>query len=63
VEVTRRWQGKAKQRYQAEHVIIATGSVPIDIDAAPLDGERIVNSTAPWSSPRFPSGWASSAPG
>lgn len=36
-------KGKA-QTYQAEHVIIATGSTPIDIDAAPLDGERIVNS-------------------
>lgn len=29
----------------AENIIIATGSVPIDIDAAPLDGERIVDST------------------
>lgn len=30
---------------QAENVIIATGSKPIDIDAAPLDGERIVDSS------------------
>ncbi len=44
VEVTPT-SGKAKpQVHQAEHVIIATGSKPIDIDAAPLDGDKIVNS-------------------
>ncbi|MCC5858775.1 MAG: dihydrolipoyl dehydrogenase [Ectothiorhodospiraceae bacterium] len=37
--------GKGKARtYQAENVIIATGSKPIEIDAAPLDGDKIVNS-------------------
>ena len=30
---------------QAEHVVLAPGSVPIDIPAAPCDGERIVDST------------------
>ncbi|RFA24777.1 dihydrolipoyl dehydrogenase [Alkalilimnicola ehrlichii] len=30
---------------QAENVILATGSKPISIDAAPLDGERIVDSS------------------
>ncbi len=29
----------------ADNVIIATGSIPIDIGAAPIDGELIVNST------------------
>ena len=33
-----------KETYQAENVILAPGSRPIDIEAAPLDGERIVNS-------------------
>ncbi len=37
--------GRKKARtYSAEHVIIATGSRPIDIDAAPLQEDRIVNS-------------------
>ncbi len=44
VEVTPT-DGKGKPTvHEAEHVILATGSRPIDIDAAPLDGERIVNS-------------------
>jgi len=30
---------------QANNVILASGSTPIEIDAAPLDGERIVDST------------------
>jgi dihydrolipoamide dehydrogenase len=30
---------------QAEHVILAPGSVPVDIPPAPLDGDRIVDST------------------
>jgi len=31
---------------QAEHVILATGSVPIELPAAPFDAERIVDSAA-----------------
>ncbi len=30
---------------EAEHVILATGSTPIDIGAAPVDGDRIVDSS------------------
>jgi dihydrolipoamide dehydrogenase len=30
---------------QADHVILAPGSVPVDIPPAPLDGDRIVDST------------------
>jgi dihydrolipoamide dehydrogenase len=30
---------------EADHVILATGSVPVEIPAAPYDGERIVDST------------------
>ncbi|MCZ6709613.1 MAG: FAD-dependent oxidoreductase, partial [Gammaproteobacteria bacterium] len=30
---------------QAEHVILAPGAVPIDIEPAPVDGDRIVDST------------------
>ncbi len=31
--------------YQAEHVILASGSVPIDIPAAPIDHDRIIDSS------------------
>ena len=44
VEVTPLDGKKKPQIHDAGHVIIATGSRPIDIDAAPLDNERIVNS-------------------
>jgi len=38
--------GKQKAReLSAEYVILATGSTPIDIGGAPLDGEHIVDST------------------
>ena len=37
-------EGKAKV-LQAEHVIIAAGSVPVDIPPAPVDGKHIVDST------------------
>lgn len=33
------------EKFQAEHVILATGSRPSDIPAAPVDNERIVDST------------------
>jgi dihydrolipoamide dehydrogenase len=36
-------KGKAKT-LNADHVMLATGSRPIDIGAAPLDGDRIVDS-------------------
>ena len=31
--------------YEASHIIIASGSVPVDIPAAPMDGDRIVDSS------------------
>ena len=34
-----------KQALDAQHVVIATGSVPIELPAAKFDGERIVDST------------------
>jgi dihydrolipoamide dehydrogenase len=34
-----------KTTVQADHVILATGSKPLDIGAAPIDGELIVDST------------------
>ncbi len=37
--------GGEAQSLKAEHVIIATGSASIEIDAAPLDGTHIVDST------------------
>ena len=44
VEVEATKDGKATV-YEADHIIIAAGSKPIDIDAAPLDGDRVVDST------------------
>ena len=37
--------GKASYELTAENIIIATGSVPTEIDAAPLDNDLIVDST------------------
>jgi len=37
--------GEESELLEAEHVILATGSVPIELAAAPFDGERIVDST------------------
>lgn len=39
--------GKVQHRetLDAQHVILASGSQPMELDAAPLDGERIVDST------------------
>jgi dihydrolipoamide dehydrogenase len=38
--------GKGMQKdFQAQHIIIATGSSPVVLDEAPFDGERIVDST------------------
>ena len=36
--------GKAAQVLQAEHVILASGSSPVNLKCAPFDGERIVDS-------------------
>jgi len=35
-----------KQQLSSDHIIIATGSKPINLKLAPFDGERIVDSTA-----------------
>lgn len=35
----------AAEQLQAENVVLATGSSPIEIGAAPLDGERVVDSS------------------
>ena len=35
--------GKVKETLQAAHIILASGSVPAAIEAAPVDGERIVD--------------------
>ncbi len=37
--------GGEPHRHEAEHIILASGSVPIEIGAAPLDGESIVDSS------------------
>ncbi len=44
VEISDPKSGKAKDILQASHVILASGSEPINIGEAPLDGERIVDS-------------------
>ena len=46
--------GKKKTAYTAKHVIIACGSVPIDIPVAPIDGKRIVDSTGALAFDRVP---------
>ena len=37
--------GDGGQEYSAEHIIVATGSTPVELAQAPFDGERIVDST------------------
>ena len=37
--------GGEPELLEAEHVILATGSLPIELSAAPFDGKRIVDST------------------
>ncbi len=52
VEVT---GADAKPRVlEAKHVILATGSIPTTLDAVPLDGERIVDSTGALVFPEVP---------
>src|SRR3990167_802712 len=36
--------GKSAQPLQAEHVILASGSTPVNLKSAPFDGQRIVDS-------------------
>jgi len=36
--------GQSAQQLQAEHVILASGSTPVNLKSAPFDGERIVDS-------------------
>ena len=36
--------GAAPRSIRARHIVLATGSVPIAIEAAPIDGERVVDS-------------------
>jgi len=43
-----------EQILQAEHVILAPGSVPVEIPPAPLDGDRIVDSTGALDFPEVP---------
>ncbi len=37
--------GDGGREYSAEHIIVATGSTPVELAQAPFDGERIVDST------------------
>jgi len=37
--------GGEAQEFSAEHFIVATGSSPVELEQAPFDGERIVDST------------------
>jgi dihydrolipoamide dehydrogenase len=39
------FQDGAKETFQAQHIVIATGSVPNHLPVAPFDGHRIVDST------------------
>jgi dihydrolipoamide dehydrogenase len=38
-------RGTASETLQAAHILIATGSAPIELPAAPFDGTRIISST------------------
>lgn len=44
VEITDAKSGEARDIIEASHVILASGSEPVNIGEAPLDGERIVDS-------------------
>ena len=46
--------GKAAQELRCQHIVIATGSVPVDIPAAPADGKLIVDSTGALAFDRVP---------
>lgn len=47
---------------EAENVILASGSRPIDIPPAPVDQNVIVDSTGAWNSRPYRSAWALSVP-
>ena len=55
VEVTDK-DGNTKT-YEADNVILATGSVPIEIPPAPFDGDYIVDSEGALEFPKRPSVW------
>ncbi len=38
--------GQSKRQIEAEHVILASGSTPVNLKSAPFDGDRIVDSQA-----------------
>jgi len=44
VEFTPLKKNAKAEEIEADHVILASGSRPVDIDSAPMDGERIVDS-------------------
>lgn len=44
VEVTDFDDSSKKETYEAKHVILAAGSQPIELKAAPFDGDRIIDS-------------------
>lgn len=46
----------------ATHIILATGSSPVNIPIAPLTDDKIVDSSGALASKRFPRHWASSVP-
>jgi dihydrolipoamide dehydrogenase len=54
VEVAPSGAGGAPVTYQARHVIIATGSVPIELPFLPFDEERILSNTGALAIPEVP---------
>ena len=46
--------GGAAEIYEAKHILIATGSLPRDIDAVPIDGKVVVDSTGALDFPAVP---------
>ena len=46
----------------AGHILLATGSEPVNLPFLPFDGKTVVDSTGALASTRFPSTWSSSAP-
>lgn len=47
-------QGQATHRIQCEHLLLANGSLPVELPVLPFDGERVISSTQALSPKQLP---------